>query len=73
MKLVHGACPHGILLMDCNGAEAQDWIYDGFARAIRSAADPGMCLDVFESNFTNGTKIQLWPCNGTYAQQFEIY
>ncbi|MCB0563940.1 MAG: RICIN domain-containing protein, partial [Phaeodactylibacter sp.] len=62
-----------IQLFDCNGTDAQNWIYDGFTKAFRSAIDPGKCLDVTESNFTNATNIQLWDCNGTDAQQFEIY
>lgn len=30
------------------------------------------CLDVPVAKFENGVQIQLWDCNGTNAQQFEI-
>ncbi len=30
----------------------------------------GMCLDVRSSNTANGTPVQIWPCNGTGAQQW---
>ena len=32
----------------------------------------GKCLDVPAAKFDNEAKIQLWDCNGTNAQQFEI-
>lgn len=36
---------------------------------------PGLqnkCLDVAGAGSANGTKVQIWDCNGTKAQQFEI-
>lgn len=30
----------------------------------------GLCLDVSGSNTANGTKVQLWSCNGTNAQKW---
>jgi len=61
-----------IQLYDCNGTKAQEWIYDGFAKAFRSAVNTNKCIDVDQSNTNNGTNIQLWDCNGTGAQQFVI-
>jgi hypothetical protein len=28
------------------------------------------CLDIADSNFTNGTNIRMWACNGTVAQKW---
>ena len=30
----------------------------------------GLCLDATNGDTTNGTKIQMWPCNGTVAQKW---
>lgn len=32
----------------------------------------GKCLDVPNANMVNGAKLQLWDCNNTKAQEFEI-
>jgi hypothetical protein len=32
----------------------------------------GKCVDVSGANTANGTKVQLWTCNGTNAQQLTI-
>ncbi len=32
----------------------------------------GKCVDVSGANSTNGTRIQLWTCNGTNAQQWTV-
>ena len=40
---------------------------------IQLAKDMNKCLDLNQSNTANGTNIQLWDCNNTNAQQFEIY
>ena len=32
----------------------------------------GKCLDVANSGTANGTKVQLWDCNGTGAQKWVI-
>ncbi|MCB0565759.1 MAG: RICIN domain-containing protein [Phaeodactylibacter sp.] len=36
-------------------------------------AHPDKCLDLTLSKTDNGKNIRLWDCNGTDAQQFEIY
>ncbi|MGW8767034.1 RICIN domain-containing protein [Streptomyces sp. NPDC055815] len=32
----------------------------------------GKCLDVPESNFSNGVDVQEWSCNGTNAQRWDV-
>ncbi|MFF0515575.1 ricin-type beta-trefoil lectin domain protein [Streptomyces sp. NPDC004250] len=32
----------------------------------------GKCLDVPSSNVANGNKVQLWGCNGSFAQQWYV-
>ncbi len=60
---------------------ATDDTQDGFATyelkttkpnvgAITKRADSKKCLDLYHSNTSNGTNIQLYPCNGTGAQNW---
>lgn len=37
---------------------------------LRPLHAPHMCMDVSNSGTSNGTRIQLWDCNGTSAQRF---
>ena len=41
---------------------------DPVVRPARSRAVSGKCLDVSSAGTADGTKIQLWTCNGTGAQ-----
>lgn len=69
-----------IQLWDCNDTDAQKWQVDGVRSAmpdatarnqrIRLEMAPDKCLDVNNSNFNDGTNIQLLNCNGTDAQYF---
>ncbi|TFK21499.1 G-X-X-X-Q-X-W domain-containing protein [Coprinopsis marcescibilis] len=36
-------------------------------------SNPGKCLDVRGANFSNGTPVQVYDCNGTAAQNWVIY
>ncbi len=54
-----------------------NWVIPGTtalpaAANFRSLTDgrSGLCLDVSGSNTANGTKVQLWSCNGTNAQKW---
>jgi hypothetical protein len=40
--------------------------------AVALVAQNGKCMDVQSNQTANGTKIQLWQCNGTRAQSFRI-
>jgi hypothetical protein len=52
---------------DCNGTNAQDWIWFS-DQSIRPAAATYLCIDVYHSNWHDGTPIQLFNCNNTNAQ-----
>lgn len=41
------------------------------ASPITYTANPNYCLDVQSGQATNGTKVQLWTCNGSPAQDFD--
>lgn len=49
---------------------AQDWTYNSTTQELTSSAGPdnggAMCLAV------SGTAAQFWPCNGSWAQKWEI-
>ncbi|AUG82064.1 hypothetical protein CFP65_7485 [Kitasatospora sp. MMS16-BH015] len=49
---------------DCAGTPGQTWTVgnDGTVQAL------GKCLDVYGGGTTNGTAVQLYPCNGSGAQ-----
>ena len=55
-------------MWDCNGAPAQQWQFasDGTIRI------KGLCLDVANANFSDGTPIQIAWCNGNAAQKFAL-
>lgn len=53
-------------------ASGQQWTYGreaDFTLTVRSA---GQCLDIQTSGTTNGSKVQLWSCNGTGAQKWQF-
>jgi len=62
-------------MWDCDGLENQQWIYDtsknknsdGFADRpyqLKYAADPSKCIDVPGGDYSDGTPLWLWDCNG---------
>ncbi|MFB9444720.1 ricin-type beta-trefoil lectin domain protein, partial [Dactylosporangium vinaceum] len=55
---------------DCNGVGGQNWQQqaDGSLRNPQS----GRCLDAPNATTTNGTRLQIWDCNGTTAQKFTL-
>ncbi|MCB0563939.1 MAG: ricin-type beta-trefoil lectin domain protein [Phaeodactylibacter sp.] len=57
-----------IQLWDCNGTDAQHWIYDVANQMIRSKIDFNKCLDLVNGNTTGGTNIQLYDCVYTNNQ-----
>lgn len=52
----------------CYSRTSEHWNFrsDGSITDDRS----GLCLDATGGYTTNGTKLQMWPCNGTVAQQW---
>jgi hypothetical protein len=51
-----------IQLWDCNGTDAQHWIYDVANQMIRSKVDFNKCDDLVNGSTTGGTNIQLYDC-----------
>ena len=58
-----------VWLWDCNGSNAQRWVYDRQSGAIRNPVY-NRCLDVQEADPAPGTPVWLWDCNETEAQQW---
>jgi hypothetical protein len=59
----------------CNDASRARTVFAAVPAAlvqIASVADGRQCLDVPNSTTTSGTKIQMFECNGTAAQQFRF-
>lgn len=61
-----------VLLRDCSNTNHQEWIYDGIGKTIRWGLNTDMCLDLENDNMDTGANIQVFRCNGTDAQRFEI-
>jgi hypothetical protein len=55
----------------CNQTEAQVWKYDG--NRVLLEEDPSKCLDIAHGGTSNGTLVDLYPCNGTGAQEWDIH
>src|SRR5262245_15789451 len=61
-----------------NGSAAQSWVFSnvGVTPAgnyrISSSVSGTACLDVAGAGTANGTKVQIWQCNGTNAQSWNV-
>ena len=51
----------------CNGSGAQQW---SVVQAGSTLHVLGKCLDVYAAGTANGTKVDLYDCNGTGSQVF---
>ncbi|MCB9053613.1 MAG: ricin-type beta-trefoil lectin domain protein [Lewinellaceae bacterium] len=51
-----------------NTNTAEQWYFDGLAIKMRS--NQNLCIDLSQSNTSNGNNIQLYTCNGTNAQKW---
>jgi hypothetical protein len=59
----------------CNDATRASTVFASVPAAfvqLASVLNGRQCLDDPNSSTTNGTKIQMWDCNGTAAQQFRF-
>ena len=66
---------NNIQLWDCNGTNAQKWIYDGMTQSIRSVVNPDKCMQIeYNSDGAYGKRsnVQIYDCNGSNAQLFLI-
>lgn len=57
-------------LWECNGFQAQKFVYEHDSGLIKLAADPYFCIDIPNSDIFKGASLQLWKCNYTEAQRF---
>ncbi len=58
-------------LSDCNPANGnQRWGFDG---GFLKHSATGLCLDIPSSSLADGTRVQLFPCNGNANQDFRLY
>ena len=66
---------NNIQLYNCNGSNAQKWIYDGMTQSIRSVVNPSKCMQI-ELNtdvaYGKRSNVEIYDCNGSDAQQFTI-
>ncbi|MEU3505476.1 ricin-type beta-trefoil lectin domain protein, partial [Streptomyces hundungensis] len=68
-----------VQLWTCNGSSAQNWqlTFDGSHYQLRNSSGPGInllakCLDVAGGKTDDRTKIQVYTCNSTPAQQWDF-
>lgn len=54
----------------CNGNLSQYWIYNPNDQTFRSAVDFNRCMDVEGANYSDGTQVISWPCNGGNNQKW---
>ena len=58
-----------VQLWDCQSyAEDQHWTHN----PDDSLSTIGRCLDINGNGTTNGTRLQIWDCNGSAAQKFAL-
>ncbi|XWV24981.1 hypothetical protein QJ856_gp0798 [Tupanvirus deep ocean] len=53
----------------CANKSEQEFIYNPSTKELRYGTK---CVDVDQSGTTNGTKVQLWSCNGSNAQKWNF-
>ena len=66
---------NNIQLYNCNGTNAQKWIYDGMTQTIRSVINPDKCMQIeknSDSVYGKRSNVEIWDCNGSSVQQFLI-
>ena len=63
-----------IQMNECNGENAQNWVYDVSSLEIKNANPIGIeyCLDLEGGDTNDGTNIRIWHCNGQDAQKWQL-
>lgn len=58
---------HHVIVNACDGRLSQCWYLraDG---GMENGAYRGLCLDADVNGHFNGTRVQMWACNGTWQQ-----
>ncbi|MCB9345656.1 MAG: ricin-type beta-trefoil lectin domain protein [Lewinellaceae bacterium] len=66
---------NNIQLYNCNGTNAQRWMYDGMTQTIRSVVNPDKCIQIeynTDGAYGKRSNVDIYDCNGSAAQQFLI-
>ncbi|MEZ5038698.1 MAG: ricin-type beta-trefoil lectin domain protein [Saprospiraceae bacterium] len=66
---------NNIQLYNCNGTNAQKWLYDGMTQSIRSVVNPDKCMQIelnTDGVYGKRSNVDIQDCNGSEAQQFLI-
>ena len=66
---------NNIQLYNCNGTNAQKWIYDGMTQSIRSVVNPDKCMQIQHNGdgaYGKRSNVEIHDCDGSAAQQFLI-
>jgi len=67
-----------VQIWTANGTPAQNWVFSNVGVVpsgnynIASQIGGGWCLDVAGAGTANGTRVQIWQCNGTNAQSWRV-
>jgi hypothetical protein len=64
-----------LMLWDCNGQDQQIWGFDndmGTIYLAKTATDALYCMDLPGGKESQGTRIEIWNCNGCWNQQFQV-
>lgn len=63
-----------IVFEKCSAATEQRWLWYSGNSTIQAAAHPGMCVDVTDGKFDEGTPLQIWECvEGNKHQVFQMF
>lgn len=60
---------NNVSIKNCNGTNAQKWIYDWQTKQFRSFLNPNKCL---HANLTSGANIKIWNCTSPTHQEWEL-
>ncbi|TNE47012.1 MAG: hypothetical protein EP344_19880 [Bacteroidetes bacterium] len=66
---------NNIQLYNCNGTNAQQWLYDGMTQSIRSVINQGKCMQIVKNTdgvYGKRSNVEIHDCNGSAEQQFLI-
>lgn len=73
MDLAGDPVPYGMVrTWNCNYTVAQQWQYDFTDGTVRYGPNHDYCLDVYHSGTEPETPIDIYLCNGTGAQRWNI-
>jgi glucose/arabinose dehydrogenase len=65
-----------LALGNCNGSDGQAFLMDSASvpqiHELMKKDSPDMCIDVPGGSFIPGTQLQLWECNRTSAQTWQL-